>query len=64
LVLNKVNGRAIMDMFGPHTEKWVGKSIQLFATTCDFAGRTVDCIRVRAASDFDDTEGRQDELPL
>jgi hypothetical protein len=63
LVLNKTNGRAIRDMYGPQTEKWVGKTIVLFATICDFGGRSVNCIRVRSPNGAD-TEGNQDELPF
>ena len=63
-VLNKVNGRAIRDMYGSLTEKRVGKTIELFATTCDFGNKTVDCIRVRKPNGSDDGEGRLDELPF
>jgi len=59
LVLNKTNGRAIRDLYGPQTEKWVGKTIMLYATTCGFGGRQVDCIRVRSPNGLDD--GCQDE---
>ena len=47
MVGNKTNCRIIAGMYGNDTGEWVGRSITLFATTCDAFGDTVDCIRVR-----------------
>ena len=47
LVLNVTNGRVIADLYGSDTDGWVGKPIALVASTTDFQGRTVDCIRLR-----------------
>jgi hypothetical protein len=47
LVLNKTNGKIVANMYGNNVEKWVGKKITLYATTCSAFGQTVDCIRVR-----------------
>ncbi len=47
LVLNKTNGKTIAGMYGTDCDKWAGKSITLFATTCEAFGETKDCIRVR-----------------
>ena len=58
LVLNKTNGRIIRDMYGPETSKWAGKPIQVYATTCEFGHRTVDCIRVRASDELEDADGQ------
>jgi hypothetical protein len=46
MVLNKTSAKAIADLYGPKTEEWKGKDIQLFATTCQAFGKTVECIRV------------------
>ncbi len=48
LVLNKTNAQQIAKTLGESdTERWIGKRITLFATTCQAFGSTVDCIRVR-----------------
>lgn len=47
LVLNKTNASTIADMHGTEAEKWVGKRVTLFPTTCKCKGKTVDCIRIR-----------------
>jgi len=51
LVLNRTNAAVISGAFGPQTEEWSGKPIILFATSCLFRGRKVDCIRVRIPDD-------------
>ena len=47
LVLNSTNATAIANAFGDDTETWHGRTIALFATTTNFGGRVVPCIRVR-----------------
>ncbi len=47
LVLNKTNARTIAELHGPKAEKWVGKQVVLFASTCQAFGKITDCIRVR-----------------
>ena len=43
------NTNTIIDITGsPETEDWAGFSIVLFGTTTDYAGRQVECVRVRA----------------
>ena len=48
LVLNKTNSRIIEKLHGADTDRWKGRRIELFATTTEFKGDVVDCIRVRA----------------
>lgn len=45
--LNKTNAKAIIGMYGPKTEDWIGKSITLYPTQASFGSETVDAIRVR-----------------
>lgn len=47
LVLNKTNATTLAEMFSPETEDWLGKEVTLFVTQVDFAGRTVDAIRIK-----------------
>jgi hypothetical protein len=47
LALNKTNGKVIAKLYGKDTDRWVGESITIFATTTEFGGETRDCIRVR-----------------
>ena len=47
LVLNKTNATNIAKVYGDDTGNWTGKDIQVFPTTTEFKGETVDAIRVR-----------------
>lgn len=49
LVVNATIGKTIAAMYGPDIEKWVGKRITMYATTCRAADGSgdVDCVRVR-----------------
>ena len=47
LVLNKTNSGVISDLYGDETDNWVGKMITMFPTQTDFAGKSVECIRIR-----------------
>lgn len=48
LVLNKTNANLISAALGTSdTRHWIGRTIVLFATTTEFGGRRVPCIRVR-----------------
>lgn len=47
LALNKTNGKTIAKLYGKETDDWAGKWITIYATTTEFGGETVDCIRVR-----------------
>ena len=49
VVLNKTNSNAISDAYGQETDNWGGKDMEVFPSTTDFAGRVVDCVRMRAA---------------
>jgi len=44
---NKTNCRTIAAMYGTNTREWIGKKITLYATTTEFGGKQMDCIRVR-----------------
>jgi len=46
LSLNKTNTLAIAQVLGNEMEDWRGQQICIYATTTDFAGETVPCIRV------------------
>ncbi len=47
LVMNVTNANTIGAAFGRDTDAWKGKQITLYGTTTDFAGKPVDCVRVR-----------------
>lgn len=52
VVLNKTNAKKITELVGsPETDEWAGFRIRLFATTTEFGGETVECIRVKAVKD-------------
>ena len=47
LVLNKTNSNTIKAAYGRDTDGWIGKPLVLFPAMVDFAGDTVEAIRVR-----------------
>jgi hypothetical protein len=48
VVLNKTNARAIVAIAGSEeTDDWVGVRVRLFATTTEFSGEQVECIRIK-----------------
>lgn len=50
LVLNKTNANKITELLSTGiTEEWHGRQIRLYPTETQFAGETVDCIRIKAA---------------
>ena len=59
LVLNRTNAGAITAAYGDESEDWTGKPVEVFATTTQFRGTTVDCLRVRISS-----PGQSDEPPF
>lgn len=47
MVLNKTNANTVVDLAGTDDyDKWNGVKLRLFATTTDFKGKTVPCIRL------------------
>lgn len=50
LVLNKTNAKKIAELTGSKdTDDWHGCQIRIYATETEFAGETVECIRVKSA---------------
>lgn len=48
LVLNKTNARKIAEITGSQdTDDWAGSQIMIYPTETEFAGDTVECIRVK-----------------
>ncbi len=47
LILNVTNKNAIVASYGQVVESWIGRPIVLFASTTDFGGKPVPCVRVR-----------------
>ena len=48
LVLNKTNLTTFREIYGDETDEWIGKEIVLYPAKDKYAGKIVDCIRVRA----------------
>lgn len=50
LVLNKTNANKIISITGStETEEWAGTSILIYPTETEFAGDTVECVRIKPA---------------
>ncbi len=48
-VLPRINTKKITQLTGSKdTDDWSGTIIELYATTCEFRGDEVDCIRIRS----------------
>ncbi len=47
LVVNRTNGAIIAQLYGKDIDLWVGKRIELYATTTQFGAEVKDCIRIR-----------------
>jgi hypothetical protein len=47
LIANKTNSMMLAANFGPETEGWRGKTIELYSEKVAYQGRIVDAIRVR-----------------
>ena len=61
LVLNKTNARKIADISGSQdTDDWAGTSILIYPTETEFAGESVECVRVKAPTQ----QRRQVEQPV
>lgn len=64
LVLNKTNTTTVVEVTGTDdVDIMAGKKIVLFATTTEFGGKTVPCIRVRAPKNSEPAPP-QDEIPF
>lgn len=49
LPLNKTNAKAVAKITGTDdTDGWIGARIEVFPSTTELRGETVDCIRIRA----------------
>ncbi len=67
LVLNKTNATTIAKVYGDDTGAWTGQGVQVFPTTTEFKGETVDAIRVRVvqqAQSEKQPEARPNDAPM
>lgn len=47
LVLRPTITKYLMKEFGPDSDQWIGREIELYGSECTFGGDTVECCRVR-----------------
>lgn len=59
MIFNKTNANIVAKMYGPLTDRWVGKRITIYPTTTKFGSETVECIRVRASVPEDKRPARE-----
>jgi len=62
LLLNKTNAGSISHVYGPDTDNWIGKEINMFSTKVDYAGQMVDAIRLNVFKPNQD--GMDDDIPF
>jgi len=49
MILNRTNARAIANLHGPDTAKWVGKRIEIGVETVNAFGQQTEALRIHAA---------------
>ena len=47
LIMNKTNGLVLAEGFGDDTDRWPGRVVAVYATTTQFGGKLVPCVRLR-----------------
>ena len=47
MILNITNGNLLSSLYGSHPEQWVGKQIQIYATSVKAFGKVQDALRIR-----------------
>ena len=47
MILNATNLKTIAKMYGSDYDQWMGKRVQIYATTTKFGSDTVECLRIR-----------------
>lgn len=50
LALNTTNTECLIELFGPETDEWKGKQVTLYSTPVQFAGKTVQGLRLRSSA--------------
>lgn len=50
LILNKTNCLVLAQGLGEDSNSWIGKTVALFATTTQFGGKLVPCVRLKVPS--------------
>lgn len=65
VVLNKTNSNMIATLTGSRdTDDWNGCQIRIYATTTEFGGETVECIRVKGAGPQQQRQAPQRPEPV
>lgn len=54
LILNKTNARALAEMFGPETDDWRGKQVELYAEEKMVFGKMRQIVKIREANGDDE----------
>tara|TARA_Y100000310_G_scaffold32845_1_gene31079 strand:+ start:308 stop:664 length:357 start_codon:yes stop_codon:yes gene_type:complete len=64
LVLNQTNAHRIAENFSTdEVDEWIGKTVAIYPTSTDFAGKRVHCIRVKEEIPAP-TTGDTSEIPF
>jgi hypothetical protein len=59
--LNMTNFDAVADICGDDTDLWPGQMIELFPTTTQMGGKTLDCVRIRKPREVQPAPPKRDE---
>jgi hypothetical protein len=58
LVLNKTNANTLSGAFGPETDYWRNKAVQIVATEVEYQGKLVPALRIRIPKPTDNGGGQ------
>jgi hypothetical protein len=50
LALNATNTGALIRAYGPNSDDWIGREVELYGGTVEYQGKEMDAIRVRPIS--------------
>jgi hypothetical protein len=65
VVLNKTNAAAIVALAGSEeTDDWPGVQVRLFASTTEYQGKPVACIRIKAVGTLAKPKPRPQAVPV
>ncbi len=63
LILNKTNTMLIKSIYGPNTEGWFGRQIEVYPDRTMYGSEMVDCVRVRAPQQALDNNAGRTQAP-
>jgi hypothetical protein len=64
MALNKTNFKVLASSFGPDTDEWLGKEIEVFSMDVEYQGKLVPGLRLRIVAAPIDGTDFDDDIPF